>query len=100
MIMACMAMVRYPVGGPVPCEIYTAVSDPCDPALQYILPADPNWMRDFGDNERTRILMNISVNRGMALRNTQFLAELSKRFLALDALHKDPNDPNEKIKGQ
>jgi BMFP domain-containing protein YqiC len=37
--------------------------------------------------------MNVSVNRGMSLRNTQVLAELSKRLLALEA-RLDPNDPN------
>ena len=69
--------------------------DPNAPELQYILPTDPNWANDYGDNERTRLLMNVSVNRGMALQNRNVLAEISKRFLALEALHIDPNEPNE-----
>jgi hypothetical protein len=74
-------------------EIYTAPGDPC----QFLIPADPNWIKDYGDNERTRILYNVSVNRGLALNNRNVLAEVARRLIALEQLHIDPNDPNKVV---
>jgi len=88
-----VGLTRYPVGKQVPAEIYTAVSDPCDQILQFLVPTDPNWARDYGDNERTRIILNVSANRGMALQSRKILAEVAKRLIALEKRF-DPNDPN------
>jgi len=99
-----VGMVRYPVGQPVPHEVYTAVSDPCDAALSYLEPSDPNWIRDFGDNERTRHIHQTSKNRVMILRDEQKTAEIARRLIVLESLHieelralSDPNDPNEVV---
>lgn len=76
-------------------SVRTEVYDPNAPELQFLGVTDPNWARDYGDTKDTRIILNVSANRGMALQNRNVLAEIAKRFLALEALHIDPNDPNE-----
>jgi len=89
-----VGLMRYPIGSPVPVEIYTAPGDPCDMALQFLVPADPNWIKDYGDNERTRILYNVSVNRGQSLNNRNVIAEIARRLIALEQrneLHIEPN---------
>lgn len=63
--------------------------DPNLPEYGFLEPTEPNWVRDFGDNERTRVIYGISKNR-------VFLAMVSKRLLALEQWQKkqfvfDPN---------
>lgn len=59
--------------------------DPNAQELSFLEPADPNWIRDFGDNERTRIVHQISKNRVMILRDEQIISEIAGRLLALEA---------------
>lgn len=86
---------RYPVGRPVPAEIYTVLFDPCDPAyrffqLRYGEPNEPtrwqsapsDWVARFGDNERTMLLHAVSELRVI-------VAAQGRRILALEA---DSND--------
>lgn len=68
--------------------------DPNVPELQFLIPTDPNWARDYGDNERTRIILNVSANRGMSLNNRNVLAEVAKRLIAMEARF-DPNEVKE-----
>jgi hypothetical protein len=82
-----VGMVRYPIGRPVPPEIYTAVCDPCDPIYKFIPPADPSWTEMFGDNERTRLIHSISELRVVVVDQGIRLLGLEKAL--------DPNDPNE-----
>ena len=70
------------------------IYDPNAPELQFLAVTDPNWARDYGDTKDTRILLNVSVNRGMSLQNRTVLAEVAKRLIALEQRF-DPNDPNE-----
>ena len=96
----CMAMVRYPIGQPVPHEVYTAVMDPCDSIYSFLEPVDPNWIRDFGDNERTRHIQQTSKNRIMILRDQKIISEIARRLLVLEEFNKtyldfsgwDPNE--------
>jgi len=58
----CVAMVRYPIGQPVPSEIYTAVmvTDPNSDQIYQRMPLSPEqWKRAFGDNERTRLFFTV-----------------------------------------
>lgn len=84
--------------------------DPNAPELSFLEPADPNWIRDFGDNERTKLIHQISKNRVMILRDEQIISEIAKRLLAIEKVLDpapliefekelkamvDPNGPNE-----
>jgi hypothetical protein len=86
-------LTRYPVGKPVPVEIYTAAFDPCDPGYKFFQTryGDPNdfklqsapdgWIKTCGDNERTMILHTISELRVAVI-------SLSRQIKA----QKDPNN--------
>ena len=75
------------------CMVGCAAQD--DSIYQFAEPMDPNWSEKYGDDERSLVAMNLSVNRARTLQNQQILAEIAKRFLALEQLHVDPNDPND-----
>lgn len=82
--------VRYPVGQPVPAEVYTAPFDPCDPAYKFMVPPPKDWAEKFGNNERTMLIHAVSELRVV-------VAAQSKRLLALEEWQKkqpvwDPND--------
>ncbi len=93
MIMACMAMVRYPVGQPVPSEIYTQpfeadeiysffpinYGEPNKPRLQA---APDGWIEKFGNNERTMLFHAISENR----------VKIAGLMDKVKELEKDPNE--------
>ena len=70
--------------------------DPNAPIYSFLEPADPNWIRDYGDTEQTRHIYNTSKTRLIA-------AMMARRLLSLEAIHVeelkallDPNsvDPN------
>ena len=76
------------------------VYDPNAPEFKYLADlTDPNWIKENGISKESREFYNISVNRGMALKNQTILAEVAKRLIALEQAHIDPNesvvDPNE-----
>lgn len=65
-------------------QIDETIYDPNAPELRFLAPTDPNWAVKYGDNERTRVILNVSANRGMSLQNRNILAELAKRVIALE----------------
>lgn len=80
-------------------QIKESVYDPNAPELKYLAElTDPNWIAENGVSKESRVLYNISVNRGMALKNQVILAEVAKRLIAMEATMIDPNEqpgPNE-----
>ncbi len=89
-VLVCMAATYQTV---VSNEVYTATIDPNDNIYKFLEPVDPNWLRDFGDNERTRLIYTVSVNRGRILRDEQVVSLIAQRLIALEQRF-DPNDPN------
>ena len=89
-----LGLSRYPVGQAVPAEVYTAPFDPCDPAYKFfqIHYGEPNkprwqaapddWVRQFGDSERTMLIHAVSELRVV-------VAAQGKRLLALEAWQKN-----------
>ncbi len=101
-VLVCMAATYQTV---VSNEVYTAIIDPNDNIYKFLEPVDPNWLRDFGDNERTRVIYTVSVNRGRILRDEQVMSLMAQRLIALESLHieelkalTDPNGPAAKGK--
>jgi hypothetical protein len=94
------AMVRYPVGQAVPAEVYTAPFDASDglykffqtdfgepnspgkPHVAKLQAAPDEWIKQFGNNERTALFHTISELRVV-------VANQSRRIMALEA--RDPN---------
>jgi len=89
-VLGTMAMVRYPVGQPVPVEVYTAVMDPCDPIYQVMPMAPPRWTQKLGNNERTRLFFTID-------QLIRMVSGLNTRVNALEKKINGPKtvDPNE-----
>ena len=100
----CMAMVRYPVGKPVPTDVYTAsfeqddiykflqtdYGEPNKPKLQS---APNDWIEKFGDNERTLLFHTISELRVVVANQGQRIVTLTDRLDNMEAkLVRDPND--------
>jgi hypothetical protein len=59
--------------------------DPNDPIYKFIPEADPSWIKEFGDNERVRLIHSISELRVV-------VANMGKRLLELE---KEPNEVKE-----
>ena len=90
MVFAFAGVQRYPVGQPVPSEVYTAPFDPCDPAYKFFQTkyGDPNnpkyqaapdeWIAKFGNNERTMLLHAISELRVVVAAQAKRLAVLEE----------------------
>ena len=108
----CLAMVRYPVGKPVPSDVYTAsfeqddiykflqtdYGEPNKPKLQS---APDDWIEKFGDNERTLLFHTISelrvvvANQGKRIVTlTDRLDKMEAKVTNLEQFKKDLLDPN------
>ena len=88
-LMFCLlGLARYNVGQPVPADVYTApfeadgiykfcqidYGEPNSPKLQA---APDDWIKTFGNNERTLILYNISELRAIVAVQNRRIAELT-----------------------
>jgi hypothetical protein len=100
LVLTCMAgaAMRYPVGRPVPVEIYTMPfeGNPCDPndpsfdpAYKFLQMPTPDWMDQCGANERTLLIHAISELRVVVATQGRMLMELQARLNAIS----DPNIP-------
>jgi hypothetical protein len=72
--------------------------DPNDPIYKFIPEADPSWIKEFGDNERTRLLHTISELRFVVAMQGKRMMELEqwlKTQYGLDELYSDPNEVKE-----
>lgn len=111
---------RYPVGQPVPAPVYTEPFDPCDPAYKFIQTnyGEPNkpkwqaapddWVRKFGNNERTMLIHAVSELRVVVASLSKevaglkvTVADLTKRLADLEEWQKEqpvwiqePNAPS------
>lgn len=85
----CVAMVRYPVGQPVPPEVYTAVMvDPNNDMIYQRMPLAPEqWTKAFGDNERTRLFFTVD-------QIIVAVSGLNARVEALENTVVGPNEPS------
>ena len=85
-LVAAVGMDRYPTTVTVDPNIYTAPMDANDLAYQIIPLAPKEWTRNFGDNERTRLLYTCNEL-------IKAVMILEKRISALESPKVDPNVP-------
>ena len=77
-------------------ETTQGVYDPNAPELKYMIElTDPNWIEEVGISRDSRVLFNVSVNRGIALKNQAILAEVARRVIAIEKWRNSLTDPNE-----
>lgn len=101
-------MVRYPIGEPVPCEVYTSPFDAGDPAYKFFQTnyGEPNkpkmqaapddWIQKFGNNERTMLLHTISELRVVVAQQGDRILGLEKWNKSVqDTMIPEIKDPNE-----
>ncbi len=96
-----LGMNRYPVGQPVPASVYTEPFDPCDLAYKFfqIRYGDPNnpkwqsapdeWIKLFGNNERTMLLQTISELRVVVANLGKKTGELENRVSRIEKQFED-----------
>lgn len=65
-------------------EVIEVSYDPNALELSFLEPTDPNWARDYGDNERTRHLFTTSIVRAKLIRDEKIISEIAKRLIALE----------------
>ena len=79
-----------------------APDDPNAPKLiNFLEPAEPNIVRDFGDTQETQKLYNLIKLRAMVLRDEKIISIIAGRLIELEQWRQkmpvftkvDPNDP-------